>query len=165
MKLFKYFFICMLALLGFTSCETYGDVEIDYTPIHPLGGQYMVNITKDGAEVAHTYVIVANTTEYDKDKCWIRIGAYNAKDPYIINGKISCKMGDLSFEGTNVTNLAGNVVTSNATFTVSGKVTLNGTTTASGTKADKIEFTYTTTKDPGHTYKVEGYRYTGWPED
>ena len=46
-----------------------------------------------------------------------------------------------------------------------GKLELNGATAPSGTIADKISFTYTTTVDPGVTYTVEGYRYTGWTED
>ena len=62
--------------------------------------------------------------------------------------------------------LAGNVASSTGTFTIpSGKVTLNGGTAPSGTTVDTIEFTYTTTKDPGAVYSVTGYRYTGWEED
>ena len=59
---------------------------------------------------------LANTSDYDKDKCWIRIGAYNstntpgdASKSYFINGKISCSVPELSFSGADVMNLAGNV--------------------------------------------------------
>ena len=75
-------------------------------------------------------------------------------------------MPELSFSGADVMKLAGNVASSEETFTVDdGKLELNGATAPSGTIADKISFTYTTTVDPGATYTVEGYRYTGWTED
>ncbi len=68
--------------------------------------------------------------------------------------------------GTDIENLAGNVVSSDETFTLTdGLIELNGITAPSGTITDRISFTYTTTIDPGATYTVEGYRYTGWAED
>ena len=55
---------------------------------------------------------------------------------------------------------------SDETFTLTdGLIELNGITAPSGTITDRISFTYTTTIDPGATYTVEGYRYTGWAED
>lgn len=116
---------------------------------------------------------LANTTDYDKDKCWIRIGSYNSSNTvsdelkrYFINGKISCDVPNLSFFGTDVENLAGNVASSDETFTLTdGKLELKGVTAPSGSLADKISFTYTTSVDPGATYSVVGYRYTGWNED
>jgi hypothetical protein len=72
----------------------------------------------------------------------------------------------LTFSGTNIENLAGNVASSTETFTITdGKLELKGATAPSGTIADKVTFTFTTTKNPGVTYRVEGYRYTGWSED
>lgn len=151
--------------------------DIEYTPIHPLGGQYTVSVSRNGAVVAeHVDCFLANTSDYDTDKCWIRIGAYNsansantpgdAAKSYFINGKISCNVPELSFSGTDIMNLAGNVASSDETFTLTdGKLELNGATAPSGTVCDKISFTYTTTVDPGVTYTVEGYRYTGWTED
>lgn len=53
--------------------------DIEYTPIHPLGGQYTVSVSRNGAVVAeHVDCFLANTSDYDTDKCWIRIGAYNS---------------------------------------------------------------------------------------
>lgn len=87
-------------------------------------------------------------------------------DVYNINGKISCDVKTLSFSGSNIENLAGNVASSTETFTLTdGKLELKGITAPSGTVADKISFTYTTSKDPGVTYSVVGWRYTGWSED
>ena len=48
------------------------------------------------------------------------------------------------------------------TVTVNGRVIPDGANTASGYKADKIEFTYTI---DGVTYSVDGIKKTGWAED
>ena len=123
--------------------------DIEYTPIHPLGGQYTVSVSRNGAVVA------------EHVDCF-----GDAAKSYFINGKISCNVPELSFSGTDIMNLAGNVASSDETFTLTdGKLELNGATAPSGTVCDKISFTYTTTVDPGVTYTVEGYRYTGWTED
>ena len=51
--------------------------DIEYTPIHPLGGQYTVSVSRNGAVVAeHVDCFLANTSDYDTDKCWIRIGTF-----------------------------------------------------------------------------------------
>ncbi|MDR1200684.1 MAG: hypothetical protein LBL58_03505, partial [Tannerellaceae bacterium] len=85
---------------------------------------------------------------------------------YSINGKIDCNLSTLSFSGTNIENLAGNVATSTTTFTLTdGKVTLKGATAPSGTVSDAISFTFTNSRFPGRTFKAEGYRYTGWSAD
>jgi len=171
MKRVKYIAMMLFALTCITSCETYGDYEIEYTPIHPMGGQYVVKITKDyGTEVtvvsAKINCFVANTADYDTDKCWVRIGSRTTAGLYGINGKLGCDVSSLTFAGTDIENLAGGVASSTETFTITdGKITLNGITAPSGTVTDKISFTYTTTKDPGAVYSVEGYRYTGWEED
>ncbi|HAN13364.1 lipid-binding protein [Phocaeicola plebeius] len=175
MKKLRYIYMLLSCLWILTACNSEDlSYDIEYTPIHPLGGQYTVSVSRNGAVVAeHVDCFLANTSDYDKDKCWIRIGAYNstntpgdAAKSYFINGKISCSVPELSFSGADVMNLAGNVASSEETFTVDdGKLELNGATAPSGTIADKISFTYTTTVDPGATYTVEGYRYTGWTED
>lgn len=55
----------------------------------------------------------------------------------------------------------------NHTVTVNGRVVPNGATTATGYKADSIEFTYTITHENGEseTYQVSGIKKTGWAED
>ena len=175
MKKFKYIYILLSCLWILTACNSEDlSYDIDYTPIHPLGGQYTVSVSRNGTVVADgVYCFLANTSDYDVDKCWIRIGSYNSANThgnteksYFINGKISCSVPDLSFFGTDIMNLAGNVASSDETFTLTdGKLELNGITAPSGTVSDKISFTYTTTVDPGATYIVQGYRYTGWNED
>ena len=170
MKKFKNILVLFSMILAFASCDN--GYDIDYTPIHPLGGQYMVEVlrTADGettVATSYTRCMIGNTTFNDKDKCWVRVGAgITTNTAYAINGKVSCDVNSLSFSGSDIENLAGNVASSEETFTLpDGKVTLKGGTAPSGTIVDTIEFTYTTTKDPGAVYHVSGYRYTGWEED
>ncbi|MDR1161582.1 MAG: hypothetical protein LBK45_04495 [Tannerellaceae bacterium] len=169
MKHLKYIFLLFLSLLTVASCETYGDYNIDYTPIHPLGGQYRIHVyDASGEEIYTNYCYIGNTENYATDKCWIRIGAYNASatQNWSINGKIDCNVGALTFSGSNIENLAGNVASSSETFSVTdGKVVLGGSTTPSNTKSDAISFTFTNSRFPGETFKAEGYRYTGWGGD
>jgi hypothetical protein len=169
MKQVRYIPFLFLLLLGFFSCETYGDYEIEYSSIHPLGGRYRMTVTDEaGAVVIKTFGDIANTVDESTTQCWLRIGAYNTNPAlaYAINGKINCDVKALTFSGANIENLAGNVTTSTTTFTVTdGKLTLKGVTTPSGTVADEISFTFTNSRFPGKTYKVTGYRYTGWAED
>lgn len=170
MKKFTYIFFMLFAVV-FSACNSEDfEYDIEYTPIHPIGGQYRVSIVDEtGAEVklsSSMYCYLSNTSDNATDKCWIRIGNYNtsAKNAYSINGKIACDVKSLTFSGTAM-NLAGNVTSSNENFTVSnGKIELKGATAPSGTICDKISFTFTRDNFPGKTYTVTGYRYTGWTE-
>jgi hypothetical protein len=160
----------LLSIIALMSCETYGDYKVDYTPIFPLSGQYRIVVyDQSGKDIYTNYCYIANTTDYATDKCWIRIGAYNAEadtNKWAINGKIACDVKALSFSGSNIENLAGNVPSSAETFSVTdGLVVLNGITTPSNTVSDKISFSFTNSRFPGKTFRAEGYRYTGWSGD
>lgn len=172
MKQIKYILCLLMATLVFVSCETYGDYEIEYASIHPMGGMYRIAVTDEAGNQlslgSGNYVILSNTSDNSTTQCWIRIGAYNlaATNAHAINGKIACDLGSLTFSGSNIENLAGNVVSSPETFTVTeGKVVLDGATPPSGGKSDAISFTFTNSRFPGKTYKAVGYRYTGWEGD
>ena len=170
MKKFIYIFTMLFAVV-FSACNSEDlDYDIEYTPIHPMGGQYRISIVDEaGATVSvpsSIYCYLSNTSDNATDKCWIRIGNYNtsAKTDYSINGKIACDVESLTFSGTAM-NLAGNVASSDENFTVAnGKIELNGAAAPSGTVCDKISFTFTRENFPGKTYTVTGYRYTGWTE-
>ncbi|MFT4224423.1 lipid-binding protein [Dysgonomonas sp.] len=169
MKQIRYISVLFLLLLGFASCETYGDYDIEYSSIHPLSGKYRVTVTDEaGTQVYRNYCEISNTTDESTTQCWLRIGAYSLSgaNAYSINGKINCDLSSLTFSGTSIENLAGNVATSTNTFTLTeGKVVLNGATAPSGTVCDAISFTFTNSRFPGKTYKAVGYRFTGWSED
>ena len=140
MKKFIYIFTMLFAVV-FSACNSEDlDYDIEYTPIHPIGGMYRVKIVDEaGAEVklsSSMYCYLSNTNANDTDKCWIRIGNYNtsASNAYAINGKIACDVKSLTFSGTAM-NLAGNVASSNENFTVAnGKIELKGATAPSGNK-------------------------------
>ena len=104
----------MLAVaLSFGGCKEGTDFDIEYTPIAPIGGQYDIIIfegydeNKTDAEFWATatpddyeqiceygdiYAYLSNTTDYDKDKAWLRVGGRTSKSSYNINAKISIDM-------------------------------------------------------------------------
>jgi len=77
MKKLRYIYMLLSCLWILTACNSEDlSYDIEYTPIHPLGGQYTVSVSRNGAVVAeHVDCFLANTSDYDTDKCWIRIGA------------------------------------------------------------------------------------------
>lgn len=154
------------------------DYKIEYTAIAPMGGQYrIISLTDEtGADVkasvssGNRYVYISNTVLDEADKCWVRIGGYSTASSnfYGINGKVSCNVSNkqnMTFSGSNVENLAGNVAHSSATFTVEGVVVENAAKCPSGEITESITMTFTNSNFPGKTYKVTGWKYTGWPED
>ncbi|MEG1544194.1 MAG: lipid-binding protein [Tannerellaceae bacterium] len=155
----------LLAVITFSSCETYGDYDTEYTAIYPLCGEWVVNVTNASGKELSAGITCStyNTTDNATDKMWIKMG--KAANQWGVRGKLNCNVGAASFEGNNVANLldAADGVNSSSTFTVSGgKVIIGGFTTQAGTKADAVEFTMTSSKYPGETLTVKGFRKTGW---
>lgn len=155
----------LLALVTFTSCETYGDYKTEYSVIYPLSGEWIVTIyDANGAPVkekvtCNTY----NTSDNAPDRMWVKMG--NAAAHYGILGKVNCSVEKKDFSGEKVPNLVDSKdgATSATTFTLSaGKVVLNGFDTPTGHKADAIEFTLTSSKYPTEVMTVKGFRKTGW---
>ena len=104
----------VLMALTVVSCGI-DDYPINYTPIAPMGGQYRIISCTDeaGTELKSSisssdrYVFLSNTTNYDSDKCWVRIGrySYSASNFAGINGKVSCDVTNkakMTFAGSNV---------------------------------------------------------------
>lgn len=177
MKPIKYLFFVLFALVAFTSCETYGDYEQEFSPVYPLSGQYYVKVyDQDGqemlmytykddddnlVEVYGTYLYLYNTADNDADKLWIKLPSDEEFDAGIL-GKISCNVKTLTFSGA-AGNLVDDGVTPVGEFNVtSGTVTLQSVTTPTEGKADGIEVKYTLNDK---TYTVKGFRRTGWSED
>lgn len=176
MKYIKNIFWVLLAFVT-VSCGI-DEYKVDHNAIFPMGGMYRIISCTDeaGAEVAGSitsserYVYVANTIDNDSDKCWVRIGNYStaATKFYGINGKVSCNVSNkqnMTFSGSGVENLAGNVASSSNTFSVEGVVVEQGVKCPSGEITESITMTFTNSNFPGKTYKVTGWKYTGWPED
>ena len=176
MKFVKNIMWVLLALVV-VSCSN-ENYEIEYTPIAPMGGQYRIISIVDeaGTELksqigsSDRYVFLSNTVLDESDKCWVRIGRYSyaASNFASINGKVSCNVtnrANMTFSGSAVENLAGNVASSTSTFTVEGVVVEDGVKCPSGEVTESITLTFTNSKFPGKTYTVTGWKYTGWPED
>ena len=161
MKQINKLLVILLALVTFSSCETYGDYEIEYTAIYPLCGEWVVNVTgEDGGVLAegvtcNTY----KTTDDATDKMWIIMSV--ATNDWGVRGKIHCDVTSKSFDGDGIANLlhADDGINSTVTFNISGKVIVDGYTTQANTKVDAIEFTLT---QNGKSMTVKGFRKTGW---
>lgn len=161
MKQINKLLVILLALVTFSSCETYGDYEIEYTAIYPLCGEWVVNVTgEDGGVLAegvtcNTY----NTIDDATDKMWIKMSV--ATNDWGVRGKIHCDVTSKSFDGDGIANLlhADDGINSTVTFNISGKVIVDGYTTQANTKVDAIEFTLT---QNGKSMTVKGFRKTGW---
>ena len=145
MKQINKLLVILLALVTFSSCETYGDYEIEYTAIYPLCGEWVVNVTgEDGGVLAegvtcNTY----NTTDDATDKMWIKMSV--ATNDWGVRGKIHCDVTSKSFDGDGIANL------------LHADDGINSTVT--NTKVDAIEFTLT---QNGKSMTVKGFRKTGW---
>ena len=157
----------LLAIVTFSSCETYGDYDVEYSPIYPLSGEWIVNIYDANGQLlpdAEGYTCnTYNPADNVADKMWVKMSTASAT--WGILGKVNCNVQGLDFSGDNVPNLVDSAdgTTSETTFTISGgKVTLDGYDTKTGYKADAIEFTLTSSKYPGQTMVVKGFRKTGW---
>lgn len=165
MKAIRLFVIIFTLAFLNVSCEK--DPTVDYSPIFPISGEWKVQV-KDAATgnliVATKYIIgTYNTSDNSTTQMWIRCTSSGFPAGGALRGKINVDVPTKTFSGSNIPDLASAAGT---TFTITnGSVILNGATTPSGYKADKISFTYQTTKKPGVTYLVEGYRRTMWPED
>jgi len=180
------FLFCILAV-SFTSCETYSDPKVDYSPIYPLSGEWRVRITNltTGVMVSTTAMYTLgtyNTSDNVANQMWLRftssIPTFSpvTSVPRTVMSKISCDVAGLSFSTSGVTqnlNVAAsttwptyamNAVIDTITIT-EAKVTLNSVVMKSGVMSDRIAFKLTKTKSAGNTYFVEGYRRTRWSED
>lgn len=177
-----YFLTLSLLFWGFSSCTEGTDFNIDRTPISPIGGEYIVTITRgydltqtdeefwasspnNVEEVGTIHAYLSNTTTLDKDSAWIRVGLYNQNDPYNINAKVYIDMSSYKFNSSSINNYGGNSATPTDYVTVAGFCTHNEYTTPSGSITDYITLTYSRTSAPGYHFKAEGWKYTGWSED
>lgn len=165
MKQIKKILTILLAIIAFTSCETYGDYDTEYSVIYPLCGEWIVNVYDASGAVVKEKVTLNtyNTSDNAIDKMWVKMGG--AANNYGVLGKVNCDVASKGFSGDNIQNLVDSKdgATSTTTFSVSnGKVVLSGYDTPTGHKADAIEFAMTNSKYPGVVLTIKGFRKTGW---
>lgn len=164
--------IILLCVLSVTlvSCETYDDPKADFSPVYPLSGEWRVKITNlnTNARIAEAMYTLGtyNTSENSSTQMWLRMTSNLPGGLGSMKVKINCDVPSLGFSVTDGDNLH---VTTNAKLgTVSiteGKVTLNSVEMPSKVMSDRIFFKFTSSRVPGVTYAVEGYRRTRWNED
>ncbi len=167
MKIINKILITFMSVIAFTSCETYGDYDQEFSVMYPVCGEWLVDVYKaDTVFRAGVTCYTYETAAGDTDRMWLRMGA--AANEWGVLGKVDCNVEGRNFSVSNSQNLidSSDGSTSSTTFSVSnGTVVLDGYDTASGYKADAIEFTFTNSKYPGETYTIKGFRKTGWEED
>jgi len=154
-----------------TSCETLQEPKVEYGPVYPLSGEWLVRFIGPktvGAVVdtsAFATVSTFNAADNSTTSLWIRkttsnahVGAFTVKS--------TCDVAAKSFSGNALVNgvLVAGVSVGTCTVT-DGLVTKDGWDTNSGYKSDKITFTIVDSRKPTLVYKAEGYRRTGWYED
>ncbi|MGN0189976.1 MAG: lipid-binding protein [Candidatus Cryptobacteroides sp.] len=187
--------ICVAGILSLVSCETYKVKDPDMTAVSDFDGRW-VCFAYDKSDLdnpAGLYVIeITNTTFNDADKFWMTVtdcdpvyGRWYYLDA--LRFKTECDGNSLTFNASEAEaeqprtcyniyleqsyytyGTAGISPVSGYKVTVSnGKVTKDGVDTATGYKADAIEFDYKRT-DPSGTvteYHFSGMKNTGWSDD
>lgn len=177
MKIFKIFLLLSCVIAFFSSCETYGDADVDHSSVFPMSGEWIVQakntVTGEvynvrGIQDDKFPIYTYNAANESITQMWLRIGGVSSSNssPYAkfdVKGKVNINLGARTFDVNNIQN---EYYTDNSKFTVTeGKVVLDGLTTPSGGKGDLISFKLVSDRDPGVTYEISGYRRTGWPED
>ena len=93
----------LLAIVTFSSCETYGDYDVEYSPIYPLSGEWIVNIYDANGQLlpdAEGYTCnTYNTADNVADKMWVKMSTASAT--WGILGKVNCNVQGLDFSGDN----------------------------------------------------------------
>lgn len=163
-----------LAILGFfivlaAGCETYQDYEMEYSPVYPLCGEWLMRFTDTSVtpNVTSTLLVMNtfNTADNSTTQMWIRASSTSTTYLGRFDGKINCNVTGKSFSGDNASNTYYTTGTI-PTFTITdGLVVTDGYDTATGGKSDKITFTMTDTRKAGKVYKVTGFRRTRWLAD
>lgn len=170
MRMIKNIFILCLFLVVASSCETAKDYEMQFSPVYPLSGEWLVRFTDTSVtpNVTSGLILLStfNTADNSGNQMWIRATSTSTSYLGRFDGKISCDVAAKSFSGANVVNTYTTSTTGPLTFTItSGIVITDGYDTATGHKSDKITFTMTDSRKPGKTYTVEGFRRTRWLDD
>ena len=171
MKTFNKLFLLLFSLVVISSCENYTDNPIEYSPIFPVSGEWRCRIT----DVATGNLVVTgtattvysfatyNTSDNSSTEMWIRTTTNIGGGLGTLRGKVSCDVPNLTFSAAATTR---DISHTSATFSITdAKITREAISMPSGVKADKISFTYTTSKVPGSTFLIEGFRQTLWEED
>jgi hypothetical protein len=169
MRTIKNLFILSFILVFAAGCETYKDYDIEYSPVYPLCGEWMVRFTDTSVTPNVTSSLISmttfNTADNNTTQMWIRATSTSSTYMGRFDGKINCNVEGKSFNGDNIPNTYY-ITAPGPLFTITeGLVVIDGYDTATGHKADKITFKMTDTRKAGKTYTVTGFRRTRWWDD
>lgn len=195
MKKFIILATFVAALAAFTSCETYKVGEPAMSAVAAIDGKY-VTFGYEGDAISTVFgVQITNTTNDEANRAWMTISdmntaGYHWQRLFSVRFEIKVDPNAGTFSASSVAATEprtawnpyieglygsyGSYYTAGYqwgaeghTVTVNGRVVPNGANTASGYKADSIEFSYTITHESGatETYEVKGIKKTGWAED
>ena len=162
--------LCFFLVIA-ASCETYKDYTIDYSPVYPLSGEWLVRFTDTSVTPNTTSGIIVlstfNTADNSTSQMWIRATSTSTSPSYVgrFTGKINCNVTGLSFSGDNAVNTFYTVAPIPTFSVTEGTVVKDGYDTATGGKSDKITFKMTDTRKAGKVYSVSGFRRTRWLDD
>lgn len=173
MRIINKLTILCFFLVFATGCETYKDYEIEYDPIYPLCGEWMIKFIDTSVTPNDTSGLVVlstyNTSDKSLNHMWIRSINNNLTGLLPVTGrftgKINCDLTAKTFSGENVVNTYITTTPAPAFSITEGDIVLDGYNTATGGKSDKITFTMTDTRKAGKVYKVIGFRRTRWLDD
>ena len=108
MKMFKNIIaLCFLLVLS-AGCETYKDYEIEYSPVYPLSGEWLVRFTDTSVtpNVTSGLIVLStfNTSDNSTTQMWIRTTSTSSSYLGRFDGKINCNVAGKSFSSENTTN-------------------------------------------------------------
>ncbi len=161
----KILFIAIAAAALFVSCEK---TPVGMTGTEPLAGMWAVTIdarfpdgsyAEDPYGLGTSYVWTYNTSSNSTTEMWVS----DQGNFWEYSVKVPCSVDNLTFGSADWkqnSDYECGVLVNN------GKIEYGTATTPSGVPADKIYFELAFDDDePGMTYVVEGYRYTGFEAD
>lgn len=163
----------MLLLFAASSCEkeaiggtateaTAGDWYVTMAAVEENGDVF----DEDWFGLGYHHVITFNTAANKSSEMWLSDEGYNS-DYFPYKVKVNVDAANATFK----VEAADNELADNHVTVTGGKIVKNGTKTPSGVAADYIEFYITFDNDTypaGYgfaSYKVSGYRYTGFTAD
>ena len=153
--------ILFLTVIVFSSCQK--DPEVGGTAVQAMSGEWWVQIDGEGS---YYHFSTYNTAANSSTEMWID----DLESFWLMKGKVSVNLTDLSFSGNAVENVSPDYVGTGETFTITnGKIFPMATTgPASNAVTDSIAFDVTFSDDEvpnGTVYHMQGYRRTKYAED
>jgi hypothetical protein len=156
----------MLSLAAFVlvSCETYKEPDIEYSPVYPIAGEYIMWISEYDAATGQDTLFASgytmriyNTSANTADSAWVKIST--AAVPFGFRAKVACDVKGLSFSNTK----AYSVLTGKSCSITEGKVLLEGASKKpSGVVPDSVRLVF---EQNGRKFTIAGFRRTQWYMD